>query len=159
MPTPTRRAVLLGGTAAASLTGCTSTRSPAPAAEPDPDKALVAEMLTAEATLVALVEELGRRPRRARLLQPTRDVHQAHVKLLTEADPGSAPTVTSSPSPSPALRGDDRAAFLAIARAEDSLAETLRQGAFRARSGPFARVLASMAAASAQSAATLRGRA
>ena len=77
------------------------------------------------------------------------------MQLLADAVPDYTPVPVASPGP--AFAGDDRAAFLAVARAEDNLGQTLRRAAFTARSGPFARVLAAMAAASAQQAVGIRG--
>jgi hypothetical protein len=118
-------------------------------------------------------------------LAPTRDVHAAHVELLNDAVPDGAaavspspasppvspevtteitpsptesPSATSTPSPGetatavPGRRGD---ALAALAAAEDALALLDKRSAFAARSGAFARVLASMAAAATQQAVLL----
>ena len=152
---PTRRTVLTAALAAGALAACTPEDSPAPEPQPNPDEAIAAEALAAEAALVSLLDSVTRgRPKRLRALAASRTVHVAHVQLLTEAVPGAT---TPVPSPGRAFAGGDRAAYLALARAEDELGQTLRRGAFRAQSGPFARVLSGMAAASAQQAATLRG--
>jgi hypothetical protein len=153
VPTPSRRTVLTGVVAAGALSACTGNSPVAPPA-PDPDELIAAEALAAETALLALLEAVGRtHPKRVRALARTRGVHTAHVQLLTEAVKGAQ---TPAPSPGQPFTGGDRVAFLAVARAEDKLGETLRRGAFRAESGPFARVLAGMAAATAQQAATLR---
>jgi hypothetical protein len=151
---PTRRTVLTAALAVGALAACTPEDSPAPVPEPDPDEAIAAEAVAAQTALLSLVDSVTRdRPRRLRSLAATRTVHLAHLTLLAEAVPGAA---TPTASPGPPFPGNDRAAYLALARAEDSLGQSLRHGAFRAQSGPFARVLSGMAAASAQQAATIR---
>jgi len=152
---PTRRTVLTAALAAGALAACTPEDSPAPEPQPNPDEAIAAEALAAQTVLLALLDSVTHgRPRRLRRLAASRAVHLAHIQLLTEAVPGS---VATEPSARPPFRGNDRAAYLALARAEDGLGQTLRRGAFRSQSGPFARVLSGMAAASAQQAATMRG--
>jgi hypothetical protein len=153
VPIPTRRSVLLGALAAGALTACTD-NSPATPGVPDPDEALVREALAAETSLLGLLSAVTRpHARRARELAGTLAVHTAHVQLL-----GHAVEDTPSPTTTPgaAFVGDDKAAYLTVARAEDALGLTLRRCAFRAESGPFARVLAGMAAAAAQQAVALR---
>ena len=97
-------------------------------------------------------------------------MHRQHVRLLTEAVPSDPPSPASaspsppspaSPSASPSAAGvhvpADRAkALAAVARAEDELGLEGKRSAFRAESGAFARILASMAAAAAQQAALVR---
>lgn len=165
------------------MSACTASEDRAPAERPDPDHLLLSELLTAQTNLLALVEGVGRRsPRQASALSGTRAIHAAHVRLLTDAVgdddtqtpmptptqttrptpmptpmPSQAPSQTSSPALAPASPRDDRAAFRALARAEDELCHTLRQSALLAHSGQLARLLAGMAAGCAQQAAKLRG--
>ncbi len=174
--TALRRRTALGGlvalgTVAAGCTGGTDDGPAAPATrparEPRPDVALAATVLAAEQDVLDLVQATMRRHHRLRgLLGNTRDVHREHVRLLTEAVPSEpASPASASPSPpspaSPSASGvhvpADRAkALAAVARAEDELGLEGKRSAFRAESGAFARILASMAAAAAQQAALVR---
>lgn len=153
---PTRRAVLTAALAGA-LGACTPDSTPAPRPSDtgaDPDEALALEALAAQTAFLALLDAVTRdSARRLRALASTRTVHERHVALLTEAVPNPP---TTQPSPGPALTGAGRSTYLALARAEDQLGQTLRRAAARAESGPFARVLASMAAAAAQQSFELR---
>ena len=151
---PTRRLVLTAALATGALTACTSDETVDPAPAEDPDAALATQALAAEAELLAVLDTVtADRPRRLKALAANRAVHEAHVQLLRGAATVAPGTPTTSARP---FAGDDRAAYLALARAEDRLGQTLRRAAFSAQSGPFARVLAGMAAASAQQSATLR---
>ena len=151
--------------------------SPGPSVEPD--VALAAAVLADEQRVLDLVDAtVGRHPQLAGTLAGARAVHVQHVRLLTHAVPGGA---TESATPSPAaptsnptatttptdgrsgtptaeadVPADRRRAVAAVARAEDDLTLTGKRSAFAAQSGAFARVLASMAAASAQQAVLLR---
>lgn len=122
-------------------------------ATPDPDVALATDSVTAERSVLALVGAIGRRhPRLRHGLREAKDVHRAHVALLAGAVPED---VSPGPDPLPAVRvpAEPEAALRALALAESKLAAEHRRSAFDAASGPFARVLASMAAAAAQQAA------
>jgi len=144
--------VLTAALATGALAACTDETAVDATPTEDPDGALATEALRTETAILALIDSLtAGRPRRLHELGATRGVHEAHVLLL-----GEAATPTSSPTPPSAFTGDDRAAYLALAQAEDRAGQTLRRVAFRASSGPFARVLAAMAAASAQQSARLR---
>lgn len=81
----------------------------------------------------------------------------------SDATSSAIPTDPTDPTASPdddpaAVTVPDRrpAAFRQLARAEEELALALKQSAFSARSGGFARLLASMAAAAGQQAYVLR---
>lgn len=181
----TRRVAVLG-TVAAAASACTpfsldldaEPSEPRPKAPPrtDPDVDLAAAVLAAEQSMVDLVDAtLAAHPRLERVLAQTRSVHLSHVTLLDDAAPpedppdgtpddatsGSAspttpsPTGTESEAPRRVPRDRGRALRL-LANAEDDLSLSNKQSAFAAKSGSFARVLASMAAASAQQAAVLR---
>jgi hypothetical protein len=156
VPTPSRRTVLTAGLAAGALAACTSPESPASTApEPDADTVLAKDLLAAESALVGLIDSVTvERPRRAQRLAPARAVHEAHIALLTEAVPNSG--ATSDPNAITPFAGGERAALAAVITAEDALGQQLRLGAAQARSGDFAKVLASMAAASKQQSASLR---
>jgi hypothetical protein len=166
---PSRRSFLTGAAAAALLAGCTSDgpadrdlEAPAEGTgtEPvrDPDLEAAAAALAAVEAQLALLESMTRgRARRRRALAGTEAVHRAHQRLLAEAVPEE--TAEATPSPGPVWVGSDREAFRVLASAEHRLGRTTRRLALEARSGPFARVLAGIAAASAQQSVLLRGRA
>lgn len=158
-------------------------REPTPGV--DPDVVVAGDTLAAEREMLdAVTATMARHSGLQPLLAPVAAVHQAHVELLTRAVPGSAPSPSSSPSslaspsaappgspagPSPSAsptgspattdvpRDPDRA-VRRLARQEDKLSLFDRQQAFTARSGAFARLLASMAAAAAQQAVGLGNR-
>lgn len=176
-----RRVVLSGLAAAAAmpLVGCTTGASdredgPGPVEpEVDPDVVIATESLTAQQATIALVLATQQRhPGLAARLAPLLTAHQAHADLLAEAVPdgtvppqepasGDAttdPAVSSagpSPSPEPTVPGTPQRALRALAGAERELVTLTKQHAFKARSGAFARVLGSVAAAAAQHAAVL----
>lgn len=157
-------------------------REPTPGVDPDVVVAgdtLAAERAMLEAVNATVARHEGLQP----LLTPVAAVHQAHVTLLTRAVPGSPPSpsagASSLASPSAAPPGspvgaspaanpsgstsasapgvprDPDRAVRRLARHEDRLSLFDRQQAFTARSGAFARLLASMAAAAAQQAVGL----
>jgi hypothetical protein len=146
--------VLTAALATSALGACTTDVTVAPSPAEDPDAALAAQVLAAENELLRLLDTLtADRPRRVRALAANRAVHEAHLQLLGRATTTTTTAPTETPAP---FTGDDRAAYLALARAEDRLGQMLRRAAFSAQSGPFARVLAGMAAAAAQQSAALR---
>jgi hypothetical protein len=164
VPLSRRAAVgVVAGAAAVSLAGCTDSgthRSSgraerSPDAKPDPDVVLAGRALARErAMLRQVTATVHAHPRLAAVLAGTRATHRAHVRLLARAVPDQAP----SPSPAPTARHDrghavphrPGAALAALAREEAGLAKFARKSALTARSGAFARVLASAAAAAAQ---------
>ncbi len=139
----------------------------------DPDVAVAAEVLSAERSVLALVQATTtRHPALAGRLAPVAAAHEAHTALLADAVPEEAlpaPSGSASPSdsgtssPGPDGSGDGTAdvprnrarALRQVAAAEQSLATHTKQQAFKAESGAFARVLGSMAASAAQHAAVL----
>jgi hypothetical protein len=133
----------------------------------DPDVALAATVLADEQGMLdRVLATVRRHPRLATTLAGARTAHTAHVDLLTAAvpqdgsSPSAAPSVEPAPAPAPgagATRVPARAAaaLAALAREEDGLSLLGRRSAFAAESGAFARVLASMAASSAQQARAL----
>jgi hypothetical protein len=183
VPTPdplrfSRRTAVAGSAVAAAVVvaGCTGDGTPSarripgrtitPA--PSPDVALAASVLAAEQRVLDLVEATVRRhPGQTGALASARAAHRAHVALLADAAPdhGSAsPSPSVSPSSSPsvpvvAVPASPAAALRALGAREAALAASERAGAEKARSGAFARVLASMAAAAQQQAALLELRA
>lgn len=169
-----RRTVLGGASTLAglgALSGCTSGTPSTPAATPrratttaagqDPDVALAASVLREQRAALTRVEAtVTAHPRLATVLSGVRSGHRRHIRLLAGAVPsgGSSPSVTPSPSPSPStgpgtgpgVPADPADALAALARAEGTLAATGRRHALAARSGAFARLLGSVAAAATQ---------
>jgi hypothetical protein len=145
--------------------------------EVDPDVAVAAEALANQEQILELLGATGERhPGLGRALAAVVAAHEAHAALLADAvppevtaEPTTSPTASPAPggadtqatpespegSPSPdgrrtqVPRNPARALDRVVA-AERELATATKQHAFRARSGGFARLLASMAAAAAQ---------
>jgi hypothetical protein len=149
-----RREVTLAGVAGVSLlvTGCTvehgTARTDRAAPRPEnPDQGLVAAALGEEHALVERVRRTRRRHRTLRgHLGEVLRVHEAHVRLLA----GTVPSPGTTPAREPSVPGTPAAALAALVEAEETLRHAHVAGALRADSGPFARVLAGMAAAAAQ---------
>ena len=150
---------------ATAAAGCTSGSGSAPAeapggavrrtgtsistAPPGPDVALAARLLAAERVLAARVGAVQRRhPGVAVALSDARAIHRAHARLLRRAVPDPDP---QAPRPSRVrVPGSVTDALSALADDERGLGALQRSLALQSRSGPFARVLACMAAATAQ---------
>ncbi len=147
---------LVVGTGAV-LTGCTAAsgvrhKSPSPSPAPeDPDVTLAAAVLGQEQAMLDQVVATARRhPRLTGAVAGARAAHRAHVALLTRAVPTGGAARGAAPRRVLHVPKAPGAALAALAHAEDRLAGTGRDHALAARSGAFARVLASMAAAAAQ---------
>jgi hypothetical protein len=138
---------------ASGSTGATGV-TPSPAVEPD--VLLAATVLDVERAMLERVLATQRRhPRLAGSLAGARAAHRAHVDLLATAVPTDVARPARRRTRSvPASPG---AALAALARAEEELAGKDRSSAMAARSGAFARVLASMAAAAEQQAVRVAG--
>jgi hypothetical protein len=161
-----RTAIGVAALTAAVVSGCTDDgpepgqpqatpeRTPLEAPQ-SPDVALAARVLADEQRMLDLVLATARRhPRLAGAVAGARAAHRSHVALLRNAVPkGSSPSAT--PRTAPAVPARPAPALAALARAETRHATAGSRGALAARSGPFARVLGSMAAAAAQQAAVL----
>lgn len=153
MSQPIGRRTVLGVGAATALAGCTGGTLSLPDPAPDPDRTVVVAALAACRETLALIDAVADgRPARRRALAATEDVHRQHVALLERAVPELGDTARAVPR----IPRDDAAAYALVARQEDRLARGLRRACLQAESGAFARVLAGMAAASAQQAAGLR---
>jgi hypothetical protein len=156
-----------------ALTGCTASsldtgpQNPAPTGSPpagrapgptrDSDVGLAARVLDGEqAMLDRVLATLRRHPGLATALAGARQAHRAHVALLIGAVPPGARRDDAAPAPRP-VPARSAAALRVLARAEQRLAQLRTADALDARSGPFARVLASMAAAAAQQGTVLAG--
>ncbi len=143
-----RRPLLAAATMAGLLpmTGCDGvglrpTADPAQVAgaDPDPDAALLEAARRAESRMVRLLRHRVRSAAAPRgLARAGLEVHLAHLALLEVPADEEGAGRGSSPSPRD------------LAAAEERLARRHTELAVRATSGPFARVLAGMAAASGQ---------
>jgi hypothetical protein len=139
--------------------------------EVDPDVAVATEALAAMSSVLAWAERVGERhPGLAVRLAGLLAAHRAHTDVLDDAVPQDAgPTASASPSrlspspdlgePLPTVPPTPGRALERVVVEERALATAFKQLAFRARSGPFARLLGSIAASAAQHAAALSGEA
>ena len=175
----------LGGTLL--VAGCTGDEDDAPGPRrrresrgTDPDITVATEAHAAVRAALDLVETtLERHPALADQLAALRTAHQEHLAVLDDAVPEDA--LAASPTNAPAQPGGlqapegspgtdasagsrpgrvPRVPAQAVVRVVESEAATvvqLKRLAFRARSGPFARLLGSIAASAAQHAASLAG--
>lgn len=163
------RRAAVGGVAVAAVAlvaGCTSsdvskpsaTRTPTPRHSPgtDPDVKIAATVLERERLLLERVAATGRKhPHLAPTLAAARTTHRAHLALLTQAVPNDTPVRSPAPGTVPHVPGGAAQALSALAAAERRLSDLGARRSLAARSGPFAGVLASMAAAAAQQSAQL----
>lgn len=158
------RGVLAGTVVAGLATGlvaCTEDSPDPGAPAEDPDAALATEVVEAlDALLLLHSATAAAHPRLARRLDAVRAAHEDHRAAVVEAAaagtgvdvPPVAPTTGATP---PAVSPRPRAALSAVVIAEADAAEEFSRLAFRALSGPFARLLAAMAASSHQHALAL----
>ena len=129
----------------------TPTRSPVP-----PDVTLAAAVLRDEQSMLDQVAATARRhPGLAETVSGARSTHRAHVRLLRQAVPDGTRRTPPRPVRPGQVPRRPGPALAALVRAETRLSADGQRNAVRAESGSFARVLASMAAASAQQAARL----
>ena len=129
----------------------TPTRGPVP-----PDVALAAAVLRDEQSMLDQVAATARRhPGLAETVSGARSTHRAHVRLLRQAVPDGTRRTPPRPFRPGQVPRRPGPALAALVRAETRLSAVGQHNAVRAESGSFARVLASMAAASAQQAARL----
>lgn len=123
------------------------------AADEDPDVAVLDEAVAVVSGLVTGLEQsVAERPTLARQVDPVLEAHRRHAQVLGEARPsdgGSAGTPSGSASPSRPPVGP-RQTLARLARAERQAAARHLEHTARAKSGQFARLLASIAAAEAQ---------
>ena len=164
------------------LAGCTGDGGRTPrlrggsAREADPDVAVATEALLAVETAHTLARATAERhPGLAEPLSSLLGAHGGHVAVLDDAVPREATAIPSPSAPAgtgaagdaaseqpptgttggPSVPGDERRALALVVSQERALTVQLKQLAFRARSGPFARLLAGVAASAAQHAAVL----
>lgn len=166
----TLRAAAVGGlVGVVGLSGCEmgdrgSKRRPAPqnatTAPPDRDgdRLILDDARAAVLAAAELARATAQRHRALRgRLKPLRATHASHLERLAATDPtaetplASAPTTSTSTPMAPRLP----AALAAVRKAEVDLADALAESAVRAASGDFARLLASMSAATEQQVALL----
>ncbi len=146
------RRALVAGAGALVVAGC-AVRAPhvelPGSSEPDPDVATATEAVTViRAQIHAIRVTTRHHPALAGPLAGLLAMHRAHLVALERAVPRS-----SSPPPprtGPAVPHSEARALVALRTAERPTQTTLAGLAQRARSGDFARLLASMAAAVAQ---------
>lgn len=178
-----RRAALgaLGATGAAALSACTSVNDPignqrrrrreqaaglgssasTQPVDPDPDVAVAVALLARVSHSLERQEAtVTTYPGVEDLLADLRRVEREHRDLLDRAVPGEATTGRGrgDPGPDPTGVPEDRSS--ALRALDQDLADLVlehKQGAFAARSGAFARVLAGMAAGLAQQQTLLTG--
>ena len=130
------------------------------AGETDPDVALLDEVAGATETLVALYQSALQQHRDLRGdLRPLLAAHRAHAETLgTAAPPGDHPARRRTLARADTEVSQHQAAAVRELRAaERRSASVLLEATRRARSGAFARLLASMSAASAQHVQVLSG--
>jgi hypothetical protein len=155
---------------AASAAGC-SLSGPAPdqapargSADVDPDVALLDRVAGATATMVALYEGVVERHRGLRRdLRPLLAAHRAHAAALGDAAPSAGANAESrgrverdSSTDRVDVPARETAAVRQLRAAEREASGRLLEETRAATSGAFARLLASMSAASAQHVQVLR---
>ena len=146
-PPLTRRTTLLAAAAlgtGALLTACTSGSSggdtPVTKLSVDEQAARKATEAVSQ-TLAAVNATAAARPGLAAMLQPIATMHQTHLDILDQGEPGAA-------APDGFVVPPGRAgALAALHRSESELAALLAGLAAESESGQWARVLASMSAA------------
>lgn len=117
---------------------------------------LAAAVLRDEQSMLDQVAATARRhPGLAETVSGARSTHRAHVRLLRQAVPDGTRRTPPRPFRPGQVPRRPGPALAALVRAETRLSAVGQHNAVRAESGSFARVLASMAAASAQQAARL----
>jgi hypothetical protein len=152
-----RRSLIAGaaGMAALVASGCSvdnpvaDEKVPQTAAGLAPDVAVATQALTEiGAVRLAASRTLSRFPAARPQLAPLVKMHRAHEKSLADAVPDRAGT-SASPPPY-VVPGKRQAALTKLATREQGLHDSLGDLALRAQSGDFARLLASMGAATSQ---------
>ncbi len=158
-PHPRRRTVLVASavsTLVLPMSACdllASDESPgtgAPTPTRERDQELVDEAVALETALVRLLAPLTRSgpPQQRRQATLALRVHRDHLELLGSEPPGAGQQKLG--------RAAQRRRLSRLVRAEERASRRHRDAAVRAASGPFARVLAGMSAASAQQAQVWR---
>lgn len=160
-PLPSRRSALAVLLAAPVTAACSSGRdaverpgSPAP----DPDLELLRDARTSEEAMLDLLERtIARHPGLQKHLAGALVAHTAHVATLAGHDASGSSTESTTPSPTPTpVPPQATKAVAVVTRAETALSHAQARHAAVAASGPFAALLASLAASAAQQAYLLR---
>lgn len=124
---------------------------PAAAAPPEDSElvaSVVAELVLARSVVEAATLSV---PDLTPRLEPLAASHSAHLDVLL----GAVPDAEATPSAPPTVAPAPAAALTAVRRSEQRLLRAVRRGCADAASGDLARVLASVAASTAQHAAAL----
>lgn len=125
----------------------------APAAPAPPEDSELVATVVSELVLARSVVEAATLsvPDLTPRLEHVSAAHAAHLDVLL----GAVPDAGSSPSAPPTVAPAAAAALAAVRRSEQRLLRAVRRGCAEAASGDLARVLASIAASTAQHAAAL----
>ena len=126
--------------------------SSAPTPPPPEDSELVAAVVAALVRARSVVEAATLSvPDLTPLLEPVATAHAAHLEVLE----GAVADADVPTPPPPRIPADRAGALTAVRRSEQRLLREVRRGCVAAASGDLARVLASMAASTAQHGAAL----
>ncbi|WP_299924172.1 hypothetical protein [uncultured Nocardioides sp.] len=131
-----------------SRAGGTAAPTPPPPEDSELVAAVVAALVRARSVVEAATLSV---PDLTPLLEPVATAHAAHLEVLAGA---VADTDVPAPAP-PTIAGDRARALGVVRRSEQRLLREVRRGCVGAASGDLARVLASMAASTAQHGAAL----
>jgi hypothetical protein len=158
LPGPTRRAVMLGGSAAAitAMAGCTSVGQAA-APTPAPEVSVLTAAIEDEAALIALYEAvLGAHRSLADRLGPLRDHHTRHLAVLQRHYVPGTRTGTATPAPrATATAPDSESRALSALRSAERRAAAARAGDVRRADPGLAQLLACIGACEAGHAQSL----
>ncbi|MEV5711818.1 hypothetical protein [Actinoallomurus sp. NPDC052274] len=159
-PAPTRRAAMLGGSAAvlATITGCTSVGQ-AQAPPPGPTVSVLTAAIDNEAALIALYAAvLGAHRTLADRLKPLHDHHTQHLAVLRRHYVPGTKTGTATPSPqATATAPDTESRALAALRSAERKAANARADDARRVDPALAQLLACIGACEAGHAQALTG--
>lgn len=145
-------------TAACSSGGDAVERPGSPAPGTDPDLELLRAAHTSEEAMLDLLERtLARHPDLQKRLAGAVAAHTAHIASLAGHDVSGSSTPSTAPSPTPTpVPPQATKAVEVVTRAETALSLAQARHAAVAASGPFAALLASLAASAAQQAYLLQ---
>lgn len=126
---------------------------PEPTTAPPPEDSALVAAVVAELVLARSVIEAATLsvPDLTPRLEPVASAHAAHLDVLL----GAVPDAEATPSAPPTVAASPGRALAAVRRSEQRLLREVRRGCAQAASGDLARVLASVAASTAQHAVAL----